>query len=100
MKLVREGIARSTDALPQRIAALDHEAVDHPVEDYAIIVGLLDATVAPRVRPFLGAFGQLDEVRHGLRHLFVEQANGEAPLSGCEYGIYRQGRLLAASLRI
>ena len=37
MELVLELIARAAGALPERIAALDHEAVDDAVEDDAVV---------------------------------------------------------------
>src|SRR3954471_20154611 len=76
MKFVLEGEARAAGALAQRIASLDHEAVDHPVEDGAVVVRLADALAGPRVRPFLRAFGEPDKILDRLRRFLVTEANG------------------------
>ena len=62
-------VAGPADALAERIAALNHEAVDHAVEDDAVVVRLRDLLVGARVGPLLGAFGQADEVVDRVRAL-------------------------------
>ena len=58
VELVGELVAGAADALSQRIAALDHEAVDHAVEDDAVVVrrpssspGCRDASIPWCLRP-------------------------------------------------
>ena len=54
LKLVGEVVSGSADALTERVAALDHEAVDHAVEDGAVVIRLLCAfLVRPRIGPLL-----------------------------------------------
>ena len=63
--LVLERVARATGAGAERAAALDHEAVDHPVEAEAVVVLLAGA--AGVVAVVLGALGEADEVRRRSR---------------------------------
>src|SRR4030095_5817610 len=62
MELVGELVAGSADTLPERVAALDHETVDHAMKDDAVVVRLLDLLVSARVGPLLRPLGQADEV--------------------------------------
>src|SRR5436190_19175959 len=82
MKLVREVIPRAADALAQRIAALNHEAVDDAVKDGAVVVRFPHLLVRPGVAPLLGSFRQPDEVFHCPRGLLVEQSYGETAFTG------------------
>lgn len=41
IKLIFDRITGSAGAVPFRIAALDHKAIDHPVEDQPVIEPLL-----------------------------------------------------------
>ena len=69
MELVRERVAGSADALAERVAALDHEAVDDAVKDDAVVVRLRHLLVGARVGPLLRALGEADEVLDRLRAL-------------------------------
>src|SRR5687767_11006 len=100
MELVREVIPGAADALAQRVAALNHESVDHPMKDDAVVVGLGDALVGAWIGPLLGAFGEADEVLDGLRRLRVVEPNGEISLGSRELGVDRQRRLLVCALAI
>ena len=84
VELVAEFVARAAVALAERIAALDHEAVDHAVEDDPVIErrGLL----LPRLRigPFLRAFGQADEIGDGIRRLGLKELYRETAFGGVE----------------
>ena len=84
MELVRELVARAAEALAQRIAALNHESVDHAMEDDAVVEGLLALLARPRIGVLDGAFGQPDEVGDRLRRLLLEQPDGEGAFSGVE----------------
>jgi hypothetical protein len=50
---------------PSGIATLNHEPVDHAVEDDAVVVRPFHLLVGLRVGPLLRALGEPDEVRHG-----------------------------------
>src|SRR5262245_23662142 len=77
MELIGEFVTWSAVAFAERIAALDHEAVDNPMKDDAVVVGLATLLIGARVGPLLAAFGEPDEIRDRIRHLFVEEADGE-----------------------
>src|SRR5687768_351020 len=77
MKLVTKGVARPPDSLAQRITALDHEFVNHAVEDHAVIVGLRNFLIGAWVRPLLRTLGQPHEVLNRLWGFLVEEAGGE-----------------------
>src|SRR5262245_24342943 len=61
VELVRERVTGTAGALPERIAALDHEAVDDAVEDRAVEVGCLHPASRPRIGPFLRSIGEAGE---------------------------------------
>jgi hypothetical protein len=82
MELVGEVVAGTADPLPERVAALDHETVDHPVEDGAVVVRLSDLVIGPRVGPLLGPFRQAGKIRHGIRRFLVVQADREMAFRG------------------
>src|SRR5690606_37237991 len=85
VELVGEAVAGSADALAQWITALDHEAVDHAVEDEAVIEGRAGATLSRgRVDPFLRALRQADEVGDRPGRLLVEEPDRERALAGLE----------------
>ena len=77
MELVGEVVARAAGALPERIAALDHERVDDPVEDRPVVVRAGALPARARVGPLLGALGEPHEVLHGLGRFLVEQLDRE-----------------------
>lgn len=77
MKLVGKRIAGPADPLSQGIPALNHEAIDHPMEDDAVIVGPGDGLIGARIFPLLGAFRQSHKVLNRFRRLLIEQTCGE-----------------------
>src|SRR5215510_9337497 len=77
VELILELVARPARALSQRIATLDHEAVDHAVEDRAVVQGRLHFLSGARIGPLLAAVCQPREVGDGFRCLFLEQLNRE-----------------------
>ena len=77
MELVGEIVARSAGALAERIASLNHEPVDHSVEDDAVVEGSLLPLARGRIAPFLGPLGQPGEIGHRVGGLLVEQADLE-----------------------
>src|SRR6185503_400076 len=84
MELVRELVARPAVALPQRVATLDHEALDHTVKDDAVVVRLLVFLFGLGMRPLGRALGEADEVGDGLRRLGVVELDGEVAERGLE----------------
>ncbi len=84
MELVSEVVARTAGAGAKAVAALDHESIDDAVKGDAIVVraaaGLTRRRILPRLRPF----SQPDEVRHGVRRLFLEQTDRERPFRRIE----------------
>src|SRR5688500_15533299 len=72
VELVREGIAGTADPLAQRIAALNHESVDHAVEDDAVVIRLTYLSIAARIGPLLRALGEPDEVFDSLGRFLIE----------------------------
>jgi hypothetical protein len=75
VELVDELVSGAAAARAVRVAGLDHEAVDDPVEDHPVVerTGRLTLCVACRV--LLGAVGQADEVRHGLGRVIREEVD-------------------------
>ena len=63
VELVGELVAGAAGAGAGRVAALDHEIGDHAVEGGAVVERLAG----------LGAFGQADEVLHGVGRLVGEE---------------------------
>src|SRR3954471_22444851 len=99
MKFILEREARPTGPLAQRIASLNHEALDHPVKEGTVVVRLADALAGPRVRPFLRAFGEPDKILDRLRRFLVTEANGKIPFARREIGVNRHRWLLVCSGR-
>jgi hypothetical protein len=87
VELVREFVAGPAGALPQWIAPLNHEAVDHAVEDDAVVERGLLLLARRGIRPLPSAFGEADEILDGARRFVREQADGEPSLAGIEMGI-------------
>ena len=85
VRLVLEGVARAAGAGAERAPALDHEAVDDPVEGQAVVVAL---TAAPGVvAVLLGALGEADEVRDGLGSVVREQVDRDVAPVGLQDGL-------------
>ena len=81
MVLVAEAVAGAAHAGAFGVAALDHEVRDHTVEDGAVVE--LGALLGAR-GPFLGAFGEADEVGHGFGSFLVEELDDDFAFSGIE----------------
>ena len=56
--------------------------LDDTVEDQAVVELAVGRLAGVRVRPFLLASGEAQEVGHGVRSLVVEQVDGDAALRG------------------
>ena len=71
-------IAGTTGPGAERAAPLDHEAVDEPMENSAVIVGRVFHQVALRgVDPIPGSRCEPNEVGHGSRCFVVMQQDPE-----------------------
>ena len=75
--LVVELVARTADALAERVAALEHELLDDAVEDHAVVERGRLRLAGLGMRPRLGAVGEADEVGDGLRRVVAEQVDAD-----------------------
>ena len=80
--LIVELVARAAGTGAQRATALNHELLDDTVEGQAVVELAMGRLAGVRVRPFLLAGGEAQEVGHGVRSLVVEQVDGDAALRG------------------
>src|SRR2546430_10939913 len=71
--LVLELVPRATPSGTGRVATLDHEAADPPVEDGAVVGPAAARRAGTRVRVLLGTLGEPYEVAYRLRRVVVEQ---------------------------
>ena len=79
VELVLELVARAAGAGAGRVAALDHEVLDDPVEDHAVVEALA---------------GELLEVRDGLRRVLVEELERDGAFARAHRGGGGQGGVL------
>src|SRR5258708_29518110 len=98
MELVGKGIAGASAAIPAGAATLDHELPNHAVKRQPIIVILFHFFAGHLVRKFLPALGQSDEIFHGLRRFFFEQAHHNIALRSFKNGVSSCGSAHAISL--
>src|SRR6266540_4886766 len=98
-EFIGEAVARAARAVAERVAALDHEVLDHAMEHEAVVVRLLHFRLRLRVGPLFRAFGEADEVRHRLRRILLEELHGEVPRAGREMRQHLAGRLLGRLAR-
>src|SRR6478735_628537 len=76
--LVVEGVAGAAGPTPERVTALDHEAVDDAVEDDPVVQGGAGARLARRrVGPLLLTGREAAEVLHGLRGVVLEELQAD-----------------------
>src|SRR5215211_2719869 len=80
--LVLELVAGAAAAVPERVATLDHEVGDDPVEHGPLVQRPLLLGAGGRVAPGLGSGGQADEVLDRLGGGVGEQADPDGPLGG------------------
>ncbi len=73
VELVGEAVARPAGAGAERVAALDHEPADHPVERRPVVERCGGLLTCARVDPLTLALGQLGEVGDRLRRVVGEQ---------------------------
>src|SRR5256885_16075367 len=93
-QLVGDRVARAARALPQGVAALDHELGEHAVEDGPVVERLVRLLAGPRVGPLLLPLGKLDEVLHRVGLLGGEETDADLAFAGDEGGV----QLLVRSL--
>ena len=86
MELVGERVAGSADPLAERIAALNHEAIDHAMKDDTVVVRLTHLSIGARIGPILRALREADEVFDCLWRFLIEQTRLEGSFSGDECG--------------
>src|SRR5687768_2139417 len=84
MELIAELEPRSAGAGAEWASALDHEAVDHPVEGEAVVERLVGRLMRGRIQPLLGALGETDEVLDRLRSLVREEVDDDVTTVGAE----------------
>src|SRR5829696_1682622 len=82
--LVLELVAGAAPAGAERVAALDHEVGDDPVEDRPLIEGSLLLRTGGRVAPRLAAGGQADEVLNRLGGGVGKQTDPDWALGGLQ----------------
>src|SRR5262245_58363946 len=83
-ELVAKLVTRTARAGAERVAALDHEAVDDAVKDQPVVERPLHLLAVLWIRPLLGAFGEAHEVGDRVRGVLIEQPNAERPFARCE----------------
>src|SRR5258708_17062147 len=98
VELVGKGIAGASAAISARAATLDHELGNHVVKRQPVIVILFHFFAGHLVRKFLPALGQSDEIFHGLRRFFFEQAHHNIALRSFKNGVSSCGSAHAFSL--
>lgn len=102
VELVGELVPGSARAVPQRVAALDHEALDDPVEDRAVVERIRGDRAGGGVRPLALAGGEFDEVAHRLRGVERHQPDLDVTQAGLEdrVQLLGHGRLPSTSCRV
>ena len=79
MELVLEVVAGPAGTNPERVTALDYEALDDAMKDDAGVVRRLVLLVRLRMLPLFRALDQTDEVGDGLGGFAVEELNRKIP---------------------
>jgi hypothetical protein len=78
MEFVGELVAGTAGAGAERVSALNHEVGNHAMENQTVVERAPGLLPALRVDELFGALGKIDEVRHGVRCLGIEQPDPEA----------------------
>src|SRR5271165_1073490 len=87
VKLVAEAIAGIAGSGPERAAALNHELRNHAMKNEAVVKRALHFFPCFRIREFLGAFGEADKIRDGLRGFLFKQPDDDRSLRSIEHGV-------------
>src|SRR6266568_2415432 len=82
MDLVGELVTRTSGPRSQRVATLDHEVRDYPVEDGPVVELRRSGLAGSRVGPLPSALRQFDEVTHRLRRMVGEEPDDDRPAVG------------------
>jgi hypothetical protein len=98
VELVAELVARPAGTLSQAVAPLDHEVLDDPVENHAVVERGFLRRPRDGIGPFLRAFGQAHEICDGVRRLPVEKSSREVAFAGFKPCVrpFFQNRLLVS----
>ena len=89
--LVGDAVARVARAVPLRVAALDHEALDDAVERRPVVRRPVRPGVRVRVEPGALAGREADEVGDRVRRLVVVESTGHLPHRGVDRRRERAG---------
>ena len=85
MNLVTELVAGATHSGSGWVSALEHEALDDAVEDYAVIKALAsDGCTGAGVFPLFGSGRETFEVLHGLGSVKTKQVDLDGAVVGVQ----------------
>ncbi|SHS95893.1 Uncharacterised protein [Mycobacteroides abscessus subsp. abscessus] len=84
MELVGELISRAAASGAGGVTALDHESVDDPVEDGAVVERASGLALGVLGGVLLAAVGQADEVGDGLRGVVTEERDDDVAAVGVQ----------------
>ena len=89
VEFIREAVAGAAAAGSLRAAGLDHEILDHAVEQDAVVVwlALLVDRFASGLAVMPGALGQTDEIRRGQRGFLKLQLGHDGALGSVNLGV-------------
>src|SRR3989442_14763989 len=82
-----EFVSGSAGTGSQGASALNHEIGNDTMKSEAIVKATFRFLAGLRIGKFFCAFGQADEIRHGLRRFCLKQAADNVSLRGLENGV-------------
>ena len=92
VELVGELVARPTRAGAERAPALQHECVNHAMERQAVVKRPLGLLTGLRIREFLRAFGEPDEISDRVGNFLIEQPDFEIAFARGEQRMHHRCR--------
>src|SRR6266705_3655139 len=87
MELLGELVSGSAGTGSQGASTLNHEIGNDAMKSEASVIATFRFLAGLRIGKFLCAFGQADEIGHGLRRFFLKQAADDVSLRGLENGV-------------
>ena len=84
VELVSKAVAWAAHAGAGWVAALDHEAVDHAVENHAVVEGAGSFTGSVLLGVLLGALGQAHKVFHSVWGVVAKELDGDVAVIGVQ----------------